>query len=115
MGYSIKAPQPTSTMNLWKRLVKDEEGFAMEWIVIVLLVAAALVGLLMVFSQSMRNMMLGIIGVTKAKSVEDVKKAGNEKNANQDKLDVDNAEGAGNAFGGEGSKGGSSGGEGATE
>ena len=107
MNTSRKAVSPAN-MNLWQRLIKDEEGFAMEWILIVLLVAAALVGLLMVFSQSTRNMMLGIIGVTKANSVQEVKSAGEQLRTDQDSLNINDAKEAGQKLGGEGGNGGTS-------
>jgi len=65
---------------------KRQRGFAMEWIIIVLLVAAALFGLLIVFSGSLQNMLSYIIGTTTENSPEGTKAQSEGYNAGQDKV-----------------------------
>ncbi len=55
-----------------RRTRKGQRGFAMEWIIIVLLVAAAVVGLVMVFSGSLRNMLGTATDVMTSKNVGEV-------------------------------------------
>lgn len=55
-----------------RRTRKGQRGFAMEWIIIVLLVAAAVVGLVMVFSGSLRNMLGTATDVMISKDVKSI-------------------------------------------
>lgn len=85
-----------------RRTRKGQRGFAMEWIIIVLLVAAAVVGLVMVFSGSLRNMLGTATDVMTSKDVGEVQGAASTYNTQQDNLREDNgkAQSAGDKLGG---------------
>ena len=69
------------------RLLGEEKGaVAMEYIVIALLVAAAVVGLVMVFSGNLRNMFDKTSATLNAKKVSDVEQVGTDYNKEQDAL-----------------------------
>ena len=74
-----------------RRILGEECGaVAMEYIVIALLVAAAIVGLVIVFSGSLQSMLGQIIGVTQSTSNSQIQgvqaKRGGEKNKLTDQL-----------------------------
>ena len=103
-----------------RRTRKGQRGFAMEWIIIVLLVAAAVVGLVMVFSGSLRNMLGTATDVMTSKTVGEVHGSAETYNKQQDILREDNgkAQSAGDKLGGNfgtPSAGGDGGGEGGGE
>ncbi len=54
------------------RLLQEDDGFAMEYIVITLLVASSVVGLVMVFSGNLRNMLGNINATIVATSVDEL-------------------------------------------
>ena len=86
-----------------RRTRKGQRGFAMEWIIIVLLVAAAVVGLVMVFSGSLRNMLGTATDVMTAKDVSSVEGVAQTYETQRDtKLRNDNetAQKAGDKLGG---------------
>lgn len=86
-----------------RRTRKGQRGFAMEWIIIVLLVAAAVVGLVMVFSGSLRNMLGTATDVMTAKDVDNIKTIAKEQyGSQQNKLRGENgkAQEAGDRLGG---------------
>lgn len=85
-----------------RRTRKGQRGFAMEWIIIVLLVAAAVVGLVMVFSGSLRNMLGTATDVMTSKTVKAVDGSANTYNNQQDSLRGENetAQSAGDKLGG---------------
>lgn len=99
------------------RLIGEEKGaVAMEYIVIALLVAAAVVGLVMVFGGNLRNMLSTtnkVLGQTKPSGIEQV---GSDYRSVQSAMVSENttAESAGNKLGGDfsGVGGGGEGGEG---
>ena len=99
------------------RLVNDENGFAMEYIIITLLVGASVVGLVMVFSGNLRNMLGNINNTLTATSVEQVEAVAKDDEDLNEYLKQQNAIAirAGNKLGGDfGQTGGDSGnGEGA--
>lgn len=87
-----------------RRLLGEENGaVAMEYIVIALLVAAAVVALVMVFSGNLRNMLHKTNTLLEGTTVEDVDKAGDAYNEEQEELKKKNetATGAGNKLGGD--------------
>lgn len=87
---------------------KRQRGFAMEWIIIVLLVAAALFGLLIVFSESLQNMLGFIIGTTTENTAEGTKNQSEGYNEGQGEVKKNlkiAQEGAGNVAGGGGGGG----------
>ncbi len=91
-----------------KRLLGEETGaVAMEYIVIGLLVAAAVVGLIMVFSGELRNMLGTTNTVMNQKTVEGVEKVAGDFDASKDKYEKQNtaAKNAGNKIGGDFSDG----------
>ncbi len=86
------------------RLTRDEQGaVAMEYIVIALLVAAAVIGLVMVFSGNLRNMLGHVNKTMTAKDVKTVDSVGTDYNTEQDKMakENDTAKSAGNKLGGD--------------
>lgn len=85
-----------------RRTRKGQRGFAMEWIIIVLLVAAAVVGLVMVFSGSLRNMLGTATDVMTSKTVSAVDGSADTYNKQQDSLRGQNetAQAAGDKLGG---------------
>ena len=86
------------------RLMRDEQGaVAMEYIVIALLVAAAVVALVMVFSQNLRNMLGTVNKTLGSNSAEQVEKIGEEYNTEQGNIAKENekAQRAGNKLGGQ--------------
>ena len=90
-----------------RRIIGEEKGaVAMEYIVIALLVAAAVVGLVMVFSGNLRNMFSKTNDTLNATTVDDVKAVGEAYNAEQGKLQQENktAVEAGDKLGGDFSK-----------
>ena len=107
----------TSFGRVVARLTRDEQGaVAMEYIVIALLVAAAVVGLVMVFSGNLRNM-LGMVNKTPgADSVETIQTNAGEYKGQQEKLQEENAKAqdAGNQLGGDFGNGGGNGAGGQT-
>ena len=73
-----------------RRILGEECGaVAMEYIVIALLVAAAIVGLVIVFSGSLQSMLGQIIGVTQSTSNTEIQTA--QKERDTDKTNLDNA------------------------
>ncbi len=90
------------------RLLREEEGFAMEYIIIVLLVAAAVVALVMVFSGNLRNMMGTVNDTLNAKKPSEVEAAGSGYNDTQGKMAGENrtAKSAGDKLGGDFGSGG---------
>ena len=85
-----------------RRTRKGQRGFAMEWIIIVLLVAAAVVGLVMVFSGSLRNMLGTATDVMTSKTVGEVQGAANTYDGQKTPLREQNktAQAAGDKLGG---------------
>lgn len=67
------------------RLAKEEDGFAMEYVIIVLLVAAGVVAVVMVFSGQIKEMFSDATVVAGASKPEDVGKVqkGREKRVNE--------------------------------
>ena len=103
-SYAIARAKRTALGRILCRLVGDEKGaVAMEYIVIGLLVAAAVVGLIMVFSGNLRNMLGSTNKVLQSKKVSEVKEAGEAYNTEQDKMakENDTAKDAGNKLGGD--------------
>ena len=87
-----------------RRLLGEEKGaVAMEYIVITLLVGAAVVALVMVFSGSLRNMNKNTNDILNAKKTSDVTEAATTLNTQRDNLKNENktAEQAGNNIGGD--------------
>ena len=87
-----------------RRIAGEEKGaVAMEYIVIALLVAAAVVGLVMVFGGNLRNMFDKTNQTLVQTNVEDVKNVGDKHRAEQKKLEGQNdtAVEAGNKLGGD--------------
>mgnify|MGYP006934511069 CR=1 FL=1 len=73
-----------------RRILGEECGaVAMEYIVIALLVAAAIVGLVMVFSGSLQSMLGQIIGVTQSTNNTEIQTA--QKERDTDKTNLNNA------------------------
>ena len=94
----------TRFARMLKRLLGEEKGaVAMEYIVIGLLVAAAVVGLVMVFSGNLRNMLGTTNDVMTQKNVEGVQNVAKEYEAERDKMQTQNKEAkeAGNKIGGD--------------
>lgn len=86
------------------RVLGEEKGaVAMEYIVIALLVAAAVVGLVMVFSGSLRNMLGAVIDITTSTNVQEIEQAGKKLEDGKDKIKEQQktAEGAGHKLGGD--------------
>lgn len=86
------------------RLLGEEKGaVAMEYIVIALLIGAAVVALVMVFGGNVRNMFAKSNDVMTSKTVDDVKTAGGEWRSAQDamKEKKKTAEEAGDKLGGD--------------
>ncbi len=86
------------------RILGDENGaVAMEYIVIALLVAAAVVGLVMVFGGNLRNMLSKTNDTMTATTVKQVEDVGNANRIEQGKLQGENktAVDAGNKLGGD--------------
>ena len=87
-----------------RRILGDECGaVAMEYIVIALLVAAAVVGLVMVFSGNLRNMFSKTNDTLTSKTVKEVESVGKDYNKVQDQMKKQNetAISAGNKLGGD--------------
>lgn len=87
-----------------RRILGDECGaVAMEYIVIALLVAAAVVGLVMVFSGNLRNMFSKTNDTLTSKTVTEVDSVGSAYNKEQDEMKTQNqtAIDAGNKLGGD--------------
>ena len=87
-----------------RRIAGEESGaVAMEYIVIALLVAAAVVGLVMVFGGNLRNMLDKTNQTMTSKKVSDVETVGSDYRNEQDKMKVENetAVKAGNELGGD--------------
>ena len=61
------------------RLAKEEDGFAMEWVIIVLLVAAGVIAVVMVFSDTLRGMLGLATEAVAAGDVNTVEKLGGKK------------------------------------
>ena len=75
-----------------RRLLGEEKGaVAMEYIVIALLVAAAVVGLVMVFSGNLRNMFAKTNDTLTSQKVSEVEAVGTAYNQEQGKLKGQNA------------------------
>ena len=94
----------TRFARMLKRLLGEEKGaVAMEYIVIGLLVAAAVVGLVMVFSGNLRNMLGTTNDVMTQKDVAGVKEKAEEYVEKRDKMQEQNKEAkeAGNKIGGD--------------
>lgn len=100
-----------------KRLLGEEKGaVAMEYIVIALLIGAAVVALVMTFSGSLRNMLGTTTGVINAKSVDEVKTVEGELNTGRGSMNTENdkAKEEGHKIGGDfsgGAGGGAAGGK----
>ncbi len=91
-----------------RRLRKDENGaVAMEYIVIALLVAAAVVGLVMVFGGNLRNMLSKTNDTMAATTVKQVEDVGDANRIEQGELHLQRqtAIDAGNKLGGDFSDG----------
>lgn len=102
-SYAIARAKRTAFGRLLCRLAGDEKGaVAMEYIVIALLVAAAVVGLVMVFSGNLRNMLGTTNKVLQSKKVSEVEQAGTDYNGKQDTMAGENntAQEAGDKLGG---------------
>ena len=87
-----------------RRIAGEESGaVAMEYIVIALLVAAAVVGLVMVFGGNLRNMLDKTNQTMTSKKVSDVETVGSDYRNEQDKMKAENetAVKAGNELGGD--------------
>ena len=87
-----------------RRVLGEESGaVAMEYIVIALLVAAAVVGLVMVFGGDLRNMLDKTNQTMTSKKVSDVETVGSDYRNEQDKMKAENetAVKAGNELGGD--------------
>ena len=87
-----------------RRLLGEEKGaVAMEYIVIALLVAAAVVALVMVFGGNLRNMFDKTNSTLTSTKVEEVKEVGEAYRTEQEKLAAQNdtAVEAGNKLGGD--------------
>lgn len=69
------------------RLAKEEDGFAMEWVIIVLLVAAGVIAVVMVFSDTLRGMFKSIIDAGKSTKVEEVEQVGKDRDAEKKKIE----------------------------
>ena len=94
----------TRFARMLKRLLGEEKGaVAMEYIVIGLLVAAAVVGLVMVFSGNLRNMLGTTNDVMTQKNVEGVQNVAKDYESERDKMQNQNKEAkeAGNKIGGD--------------
>ena len=93
----------TRLARMLKRLIGEEKGaVAMEYIVISLLVAAALVGMVMVFSGNLRNMLGTTNDVMTQKNVEGIQTVSNDYHMNRENQKYYNSEAkeAGNKLGG---------------
>ena len=66
------------------RLAKEEDGFAMEYVIIVLLVAAGVIAVVMVFSDSLRNMFTATTGGTTSGNIDEVNTTVEEYRGKQD-------------------------------
>lgn len=66
------------------RLAKEEDGFAMEYVIIVLLVAAGVIAVVMVFSDSLRNMFTATTGGTTSGTIDEVEATVEEYRGKQD-------------------------------
>lgn len=100
----FKSAKKTVFGRMLCRILGDERGaVAMEYIVIALLVAAAVVGLVMVFSGNLRNMLGSTNEVMTKKKVSDINKVGDDYNKQQEKLKTENdtAKQAGDKLGGD--------------
>lgn len=86
-----------------RRTRKGQRGFAMEWIIIVLLVAAAVVGLVMAFSGSLRNMLGTATDVMTSSNVTDVNTSAGKYREQQGSIQSENqtAKDAGDTLGGD--------------
>ena len=87
-----------------RRFLGEESGaVAMEYIVIALLVAAAVVGLVMVFGGNLRNMLDKTNQTMTSTKVSEVETVGSDYRNEQDKMKVENetAVKAGNELGGD--------------
>ena len=87
-----------------KRLLGEQYGaVAMEYIVIALLIGAAVVALVMVLSGSLRNAGSSINKTVNAQKPDEVDKIGTELNTQRGKLNTENntAVGAGDKIGGD--------------
>ena len=81
----------TRTGRVLRRLLGEEKGaVAMEYIVIALLVGAAVVALVMVFSGGLRNSTSTISKTINAGTVDEVKKVGDEHKTQRQKLLTEN-------------------------
>ena len=87
-----------------RRLLGEEKGaVAMEYIVVALLIGAAVVGLVMVFSGSLRNMLSSTNETLNAKKTSEVTEAAQKLNDGRDKMNGENdtAKEAGHKIGGD--------------
>lgn len=90
------------------RLAKEEDGFAMEYVIIVLLVAAGVIALVMVFSDTLREMFVRIINAGNATTTEELEKEAEarRKAAEEAKKNAEKAQGIGEGLGGTGNSSG---------
>ena len=87
-----------------RRLLGEEKGaVAMEYIVIALLIGAAVVGLVMVFSGSLRNMLSSTNKTLNSKNTSEVTQAAGDLETGRGTMSGENktAEDAGNKIGGD--------------
>lgn len=86
------------------RLAKEEDGFAMEYVIIVLLVAAGVIAVVMVFSDTLRGMFTSATVAGSSTKVEEVEQVGIDREKEKEKIknNLKKAEEAGKKAGGTG-------------
>lgn len=84
------------------RLAKEEDGFAMEYVIIVLLVAAGVIAVVMVFSDTLREMFGWTTKAGVATKPKEIEKLGGEKEGYKPIVDknLEEAKKAGGGVGG---------------
>lgn len=89
------------------RLAKEEDGFAMEYVIIVLLVAAGVIAVVMVFSDTLREMFKRIINAGNATKIEELEEEAEarRKAAEEAKKAAEKAQKIGEDLGGTGNSG----------
>lgn len=101
---AITALKDSRLARALKRILGEQCGaVAMEYIVIALLIGAAVVALVMVLSGSLRNAGSSVNKTVNAKKVDEVNTISTELNTQRDKLNSENktADDAGNKIGGD--------------
>lgn len=104
MNTKMKLLKNTRLARALKRLLGDQCGaVAMEYIVIALLIGAAVIGLVMVLSGSLRNAATTVSDTVNAGNIKDVEAAGKAHSETRTKMkeNTKTANEAGNKIGGE--------------